>query len=75
MTTAEIQAELTILNKTINDILKGGQSYMITSASGAGTQRQVTMANLPELYKRKNDLERILDNAAGNRATRIGMGW
>ncbi len=75
MKTAEINAELTILNKAINDILKAGQSYMITSGAGAGTSRQVTMANLPELYKRKNDLERMLDGSAGNRATRIGLGW
>lgn len=75
MTTAEINAELAVINTAINDILKAGQSYMITSSSGAGTSRQVTMANLPELYKRKNDLQRMLDGAAGNRATRIGLGW
>jgi hypothetical protein len=75
MTSTEINAELVILNTAINHILKGGQSYTITSASGAGTSRMVTMANLPELYKRKNALQAQLDSMNGNRATRIGLGW
>ena len=52
-----ITRELEALEGAILDILEGGQSVTITTAGGT---RQVTMANLKELYARQAYLERRL---------------
>lgn len=52
-----MQRELQALEKAILDILEGGQSVTVTTAGGT---RQVTMANLKELYARQAYLERRL---------------
>lgn len=75
MTRTEIEAELTELNTAISHILKGGQSYTIMSASGAGTQRVVTMADYSKLLGRKKELQRMLDTIDGYRGIRLGVGW
>jgi len=78
MTAAEIaaiQAEIAEINTALSHIRKAGQSYTITSASGAGTSRTVTMADYNTLVAARNDLQSQLDSAAGNRATRVGCGW
>lgn len=78
MTAAEIaaiQAEIAEINTVLSHIRKAGQSYTITSASGAGTSRTVTMADYNTLVAARNDLQNQLNSAAGNRATQIGLGW
>jgi len=78
MTSAEvaaIQAEIAEINTALSHIRKGGQSYSITTASGAGTSRTVTMANYETLVTQRNDLQRQLDSATGKRAFRTGCAW
>jgi hypothetical protein len=78
MTAAEIaaiEAEIVEINIALSHIRKGGQSYTITSASGAGTSRMVTMADYNTLIKQRNDLQRQLDGANGKRGFRAGCAW
>jgi hypothetical protein len=72
---AAIQLEITEINTALSHIRKGGQSYTITSASGAGTSRTVTMANYDSLVKQRNELQKQIDGATGKRAFRAGCGW
>ena len=72
---ATIQAEITEINTALSHIRKGGQSYTITSASGAGTSRTVTMANYDSLVKQRNELQKQIDSAQGRRGFRAGCGW
>lgn len=72
---ATIQLEIIEINTALSHIRKGGQSYTITSASGAGTSRTVTMANYDSLVTQRNDLQRQLDGATGKRAFRAGCAW
>jgi len=74
-TAAVIQAEITRLEKTIENIELAGQSYEITSGSGAGTKRVVTMADYDKLTKRLDKLYGELSEVNGTRAKRIGAGW
>jgi len=74
-TAAVIQAEITRLEKTIENIELAGQSYEITSGSGAGTKRVVTMADYDKLTKRLDKLYGELAEVNGTRAKRIGAGW
>jgi hypothetical protein len=70
-----IETEIAEITIALSHIRKGGQSYTIMSASGAGTSRTVTMADYDKLLKHKNDLQRQLDGAQGKRAFRFGAGW
>ncbi|MGR2849808.1 hypothetical protein ABMX62_22520 [Vibrio vulnificus] len=57
MKRSDIQAELTAINNAIKTILATGQSVTITTPGGT---RQVSMASISTLYKRKEKLERML---------------
>lgn len=74
-TAAVIQSEITRLEKTIENIELAGQSYEITSGSGAGTKRVVTMADYDKLTKRLDKLYGELAEVNGTRAKRIVAGW
>lgn len=75
MTPAEIAAEIAEISAALSHIRKGGQSYTITSASGAGTSRTVTMADYDKLLNHRRNLQMQLDSINGRRAVRIGAGW
>ena len=73
-TLIELQTELTEVKTAISFILKGGQSYTISSGAG-GSSRTVTMGNLAELNKMKTNLETRIGNLQGNTAFKIKCGW
>lgn len=75
MTAAEIRAEIAEINAALAHIRKGGQSYMINSAAGAGTMRTVTMADYNKLVAHRDQLQAQLDSLSGTRAFRVGAGW
>ena len=54
----DYQAELDAVTAAILAITSGSQSYTISTATGNHSH---TKANLPELYKRQNALEAIVD--------------
>ncbi len=58
MTEAEILAEIASINTALDHIRKGGQEYTITSATGAGTSRTVTMADYKMLSEERDKLYR-----------------
>jgi hypothetical protein len=70
-----LAAEIAEINTALSQIRKAGQSYMIMSASGAGTNRTMTMADYQKLVDHRNDLQRQLNTLSGNAATRIRAGW
>ena len=73
-TLIELQTELTEVKTAISFILKGGQSYTISSGAG-GSSRTVTMGNLTELNKMKTNLETRIGNLQGNTAFKMSCGW
>lgn len=75
MTEAEILLEIAEINTALSHIRKGGQSYTITSASGAGTSRMVTMADYNTLVKDKIRLENLLASVQNKRSYRITPAW
>jgi hypothetical protein len=75
MTEAEILAEIASINTALEHIRKGGQSYTITSASGAGTSRTVTMADYKMLSEERDKLYRQLASLSGTRGYRMRPMW
>jgi len=73
-TLIELQTELTEVKTAISFILKGGQSYTISSGAG-GSSRTVTMGNLAELNKMKSNLEMRIGNLQGHTAFKMRSGW
>lgn len=74
-TAAVIQAEIDQITTALTHIVVAGQSYEITSGSGAGTKRVVTMADYDTLVKHRSTLYGELAEVNGTRAKRIGAGW
>ena len=72
---AELQAEITLINTALEHILKGGQSYTINTASGAGTSRTVTMADYEMLTKQRDKLRAELASLNKTRSVKISAGW
>ena len=56
------ESELAAVNEAIIAITGGAQSYSLTAPGGV--TRSFTKASLPELYKRQNTLETIIDRRA-----------
>lgn len=75
MTADEIRAEITEINTALSYIRKGGQSYMLMTSAGGGTQRSVTMADYDKLVRHRNELQSQLRELEDTRATRIRAGW
>ena len=75
MTEAEILAEIASINTALEHIRKGGQEYTITSASGAGTSRTVTMADYKMLSEERDKLYRKLAAVKGNSGYRMRPMW
>jgi len=73
-TLTELQTELTEVKTAISFILKGGQSYTISSGAG-GSSRTVTMGNLAELNKMEAQLEMRIANLQGRSAFKMKCGW
>lgn len=74
-TAAVIQAEIDEITVALSQIRLAGQSYEITSGSGAGTKRVVTMADYDTLKKHRSDLQAELAEVNKTKAVRIGIGW
>ena len=75
MTEAQIEAEILEISNAISAILAGGQSYTITTASGGGTSRTFTGADLNTLKEMRNELRSQLSNINGTSAFRLRAGW
>lgn len=75
MTEAEILAEIASINTALEHIRKGGQEYTITSATGAGTSRTVTMADYKMLSEERDKLYRKLVAIRGNSGYRMRPMW
>jgi len=75
MTEAEILAEIASINTALEHIRKGGQEYTITSATGAGTSRTVTMADYKMLSEERDKLYRKLAAIRGNNGYRMRPMW
>ena len=74
-TAAVIQAEIDQITTALSQIILAGQSYEITSGSGAGTKRVVTMSDYDTLKKHRSDLYAELAEVNQTRSIRIGVGW
>ena len=74
-TVAVIQAEIDEITTALSNIRKAGQSYTITTGSGFGTSRVVTMADYDKLIKHRQALQSELDEVNGSRALKIRAGW
>jgi len=67
-----LQEELQQIDQAISNILTAGQSFSLSSASGSGSSRQTTFANLDQLYARKAQLELKLGIT---KPVSLGAGW
>jgi len=74
-TAVEIQLEIDEISTALSQIRLAGQSYEITSGSGAGTKRVVTMADYNDLKKHRSDLMAELAEVNSTRAVRIRPAW
>ena len=74
-TAAEIQAEIDDITTALSFIRKGGQSFTITSGSGAGTGRTVTMADYKTLMMQRQELYRELAHIQNGSVRKIRAGW
>ena len=81
MTDAEIklqlETEIAEITLALTHIRKGGQSYEITSGSGVGTKRVVTMADYATLSADRDKLnaELALYTTGSSRGVRVSAGW
>jgi len=71
----EIETEIAEINTALSNIRKAGQSFMIMSASGAGTQRTVTQADYDKLKQHKTELQQELNSLQGRKGFRVGASW
>ena len=74
-TAAVIQAEITEIDNALSAIRQGGQQYEITSGSGMGSKRVVTMADYDTLTKHRSELYGELAEVNATRAVRIRPAW
>ena len=74
-TAAVIQADIARVQTAIEQVELAGQSYEITSGSGAGTKRVVTMPDYEKLTKRLSNLQAELAEVNQTRAVRIRAAW
>ena len=74
-TAAVIQAEIDEITTALSAIRKGGQSFEITSGSGAGTKRVVTMADYDLLVQHRAQLQAELNEVNSVKSFRLRAGW
>lgn len=74
-TAIEIQAEIDSITTALSNIRTAGQSWEITSGTGAGTKRVVTMADYDTLVKHRNDLIAELREVQGRSVRVMSPGW
>lgn len=74
-TTTEIQAEIDSITTALNNIRVAGQSWEITSGTGAGTKRVVTMAEYDKLVAHRDELYAELREAQGRSVRVTRPGW
>jgi hypothetical protein len=72
MTEQEIILALEKVDRAIDNILLGGQSWNINSGGGS---RSTTFANLADLKKMRSDLEYKLSLCRGEAGCRLGASW
>jgi hypothetical protein len=70
-----LESEIAELTIAITVIRKGGQSYEITTAAGAGTKRVVTMADYNSLVAEREKLQASLAALSTGRSLRLTAGW
>ena len=74
-TATEIQAEIDSITTALLNIRVAGQSWEITSSSGAGTKRVVTMADYDTLVKHRETLQAELREVQGRSVRVVKPGW
>ena len=74
-TATEIQAEIDSITTALSNIRTAGQSWEITSGSGAGTKRVVTMADYDTLVKHRENLLAELREVQGRSVRVMSPGW
>lgn len=74
-TTTEIQSEIDSITTALNNIRVAGQSWEITSGTGAGTKRVVTMADYDKLVAHRDELYAELREAQGRSVRVTRPGW
>ncbi len=74
-TTTEIQTEIDSVTTALNNIRVAGQSWEITSGTGAGTKRVVTMVEYNKLVAHRDELYAELREAQGRSVRVMGLGW
>jgi hypothetical protein len=67
-----MEEELAQIKTAMEAILKGGQSYTLSTGGGS---RQVTYADYNALVKRRDELEYRIAAASGSLGTRVTFGW
>lgn len=75
LTADEIRAEIAEITAALSHLRKGGQSYMLMTSAGGGTQRSVSMADYDKLVRHRNDLQAQLNEIEDVRAFRLRAGW
>jgi hypothetical protein len=71
----ELETEIALLTVAISTILKTGQSYEITTMTGSGTKRVVTMADYQTLTRERDKLRAELASLNCTRSVKIQAGW
>lgn len=74
-TAAVIQAEIDEITTALSQIRVAGQQYEITTASGFGSKRVVTMADYEMLVKHRNELYAELNSVSNTKSFRVKAGW
>ena len=72
---ALLESEITEIETALSAIRKGGQSYMIMTSSGSGSQRSVTMADYKMLSDQRDKLRAEVNSLEGTRSVRLSSNW
>ncbi len=70
-----LEAELAEVTLAITHILKGGQEYTITTASGSGSSRVYKGADLATLKEMKRELQGQIATLENKAAFKIRAAW
>ena len=74
-TATVIQAEIDEITTALSQIRIAGQAYEITTASGFGSKRVVTMADYEKLENHRTKLYAELNTVNGAKSFRVKAGW
>lgn len=71
----ELQTQIANIDTKITQMLASGQSYMIMTSAGGGSQRSTTMVNFSDLTKYRDKLNAELKSLQGDKAFRMSPAW